>query len=77
MDVYEERKQAIRLHESGQKVSHIVRRLKKAVNGFIFGLTVISPMVVRMIGLKENQKLQKSSRKKLIKVLSSKLLLPG
>jgi len=38
MDVYEERKQAIRLHESGQKVSHIVRRLKKSRQWFYFWL---------------------------------------
>lgn len=38
MDVYEERKQAIRLFESGEKVSRIVRTLKKSRQWFYFWL---------------------------------------
>ena len=38
MDTYEERKQAIRLFESGKKVSHIVRVFKKSRQWFYFWL---------------------------------------
>lgn len=64
MDVYEERKQAIRLYESGKKVSHIVRTFKKSRQWFYFWLNRYQVHVGQEDWFKGESKAPKSKPKK-------------